>query len=181
LASEAKASGLAMPLLSDFFGMVALLEGRHDEAVKLGQQGIGLGPNDADAHAVLAYFLNYAGRPDDAILMFQKAMRLSPFYPDWYLEDLGKSYYLAGQIDNSIASLTKQLERNPKNQNSRVYLAGVYGRLGRIKEAKVHAKQIMLQSPDFTIAQFLRSEPFKDPSVLDKLVDGLRKAGLPSK
>jgi TolB-like protein/class 3 adenylate cyclase len=179
LADDAKANDLAMPSLSDLYAFAALLEGRHDEAVALGQEGLALGPNDADAHAVLAYFLNNAGRPGDAILLFQKAMRLAPFYPDWYLEDLGKSYYLAGRIEDAINALTEQLKRNPKNQNSQVYLAGIYGQLGRIDEAKALAQQIMQQSPDYTIGQFVTSEPLKDPSVLDALIKALGNAGIP--
>ena len=39
-----------------------------------------------------AVTLNFVGRAEDAVNLIQKAMRLSPFYADWYLGIIGQSY-----------------------------------------------------------------------------------------
>jgi adenylate cyclase len=44
-----------------------------------------LNPNDSDIESESAAYLAYAGRVNEAIELVTEAMRLNPFYPDWYL------------------------------------------------------------------------------------------------
>ena len=43
----------------------------------------------------LAQTLSYAGRPDEAIDLVEKAQRLNPAYPRWYAWNLGTAFYVA--------------------------------------------------------------------------------------
>jgi adenylate cyclase len=41
--------------------------------------------------------LVYAGEPEKAIEEIERAMRLNPYYPDWYLWYLANAYHTLGR------------------------------------------------------------------------------------
>jgi class 3 adenylate cyclase len=90
------------------------------------ERAIDLDPNDAEGYATLAQILSYAGRPEDAIGMVQKAMRLNPHYPAAYLTDLGHAYYLTRRYEEAMAALKRALIRAPDFLPTHAYLAAIY-------------------------------------------------------
>jgi adenylate cyclase len=58
------------------------------------------------------------------------------------------------------------------------YIAACYAHLGRLELAKREAFEVLRLKPDFSIADFERSEWWRDPADLEHLEDGMRKAGL---
>jgi adenylate cyclase len=60
-----------------------------------------------------------------------------------------------------------------------VYLVASYGRLGRLEEARAHIATCRALHPDISLLQHAAHEPYKDPTNLEYLLEGLRKAGLP--
>ena len=46
--------------------------------------------NAAGAHRLLGMILRYAGRPEEAIPVLEKAIRLNPFPPGIYYSNLGR-------------------------------------------------------------------------------------------
>lgn len=67
-------------------------------------------------------------------------MRLSPYYPDWYLGVSGTAYRLAGDYDEAIAAYDKRRERNPHSTMPYLGLALVYSEVGRDKEARAKSQ-----------------------------------------
>ncbi len=65
-------------------GYFHLLEGDYDQAIAAAERGVALGPNNADVVALLAFNLNWVGRPKEALVWIEKAMRLSPVYSSWF-------------------------------------------------------------------------------------------------
>ena len=51
--------------------------------------------------------------------------------------------------------------------------------LGRVKEARAKAKEILKAHPRFSLAAFAKTQPFKEPAHLERYLANLRKAGLP--
>jgi adenylate cyclase len=51
----------------------------HDKAIAEGERAVALEPSGAYAHEFYAMSLFWAGRPKEAILIFQKAIRLNPY------------------------------------------------------------------------------------------------------
>jgi adenylate cyclase len=57
-------------------------------------------------------------------------------------------------------------------------LAASYAHLGKMDEARHHAAQLMNVHPNFSIDHWSTVPPYKDQEPVERLVDGLRKAGL---
>ncbi len=136
-------------------------------------------PNDANAKALLAYSLVYAGRPQEAIALFKKAMRLTPYYPNWYLNILGLAYYLSGEYDKAIDALEKGRTRNPNSPVSHLRLIAVYAEMDRMVEARAAAAEILRINPKFSVSKWGKVQLFKDPAVLVHMTNHMLKAGLP--
>jgi hypothetical protein len=58
-------------------------------------------------------------------------------------------------------------------------MAGCRAQLGDMDRARASAAECLSMRPDFSIAQFMRKEPFKIPADAEQLASSLRLAGLP--
>ena len=50
--------------------------------------------------------------------------------------------------------------------------------LGRTEEARAAAQEVAKVKPEFNLADFAESQPYKDQKVLDRLIAQLSSAGL---
>lgn len=156
-------------------GFAHLYKKMHKEALADYARALALNPNDADIVAEYADALVYCGQPEQALEALGKAMRLNPYYPDWYLWNLADAYSALGRFEDVIA--TVQRMQNP--DEGRRLLAASYAHLGRLNEAREQAREILRLYPNFTISHWRLRPPHSDNAILERLVDGLRKAGLP--
>ena len=109
--------------------------GEHDRSISALEFATQLHPGLADAYRMLGEILAFAGRSGDAIANLEKAMRLSPIYPGWFLGQLGMAYRLTGQYDEAIKALKRFRDRSPENIFSYTEPTLVYIHLGRYEEA----------------------------------------------
>jgi adenylate cyclase len=160
-------------------GVIALHHWNYQQAVALGRRAIELGPSIADNMVRLAMMLNYCGGADEAIQLIEKALRLSPHYPDWYLGIAGVAYCQLGRYEEAIAADEARLARNPDNMYSDFRLAAIYQKLGRYEEARTHVAQALRKNPSSSLSQIRISEPYEDSKFLDDYLGLLRSAGIP--
>jgi adenylate cyclase len=57
-------------------------------------------------------------------------------------------------------------------------LAGTYALMGREKEARAEAAEVLRIDPKFFLESYARRLPYKDQKTIDDWVSALRKAGL---
>jgi TolB-like protein/class 3 adenylate cyclase/Tfp pilus assembly protein PilF len=157
---------------------IHLYKREYEEANNYYEKALSFNPNDANLQAAYGIVLTYIGKPGEAITQYKKGMRLSPFYPTWYLYRLGQSYHLAGQHEKAIEALKKGIERTPDHHYPHVRLAAVYSDLGREEDAKAEAAEVLRIKPDFSIENYARANPFKDTAIVEYRKELLRKAGL---
>ena len=150
----------------------------YEKALAEGERAVALDPNGADVYAWYAMSLTFAGRPEEAIPLFQKAIRLNPFGPTWYFFNLGNALLIAEQSEEAVSAYKKALQRSPDNLLAHVLLATTYGKMGREKEARAEAAEVLRINPKFSLDYFAKALPFKDQKVTNNLIDALRKAGL---
>jgi len=155
-------------------GFVNLYRKRHTASIDAYQRSLTLNPNDADVMADMADALTHAGRSEEAITQFEKAMRLNPFYPDQYLWDLGGTYFNLRRYEEAIETLDRM--HNPAE--GRRLLAASYAQLGRLEEARQQAALVLEAHPNFSLQQWETIQPDKNPDDTAHFVEGLKKAGL---
>jgi hypothetical protein len=57
-------------------------------------------------------------------------------------------------------------------------LAATYGALESEKEARAEAKEVLTLNPNFSVEDFIKVLPFKDPVFKKRYAEYLQKAGL---
>ena len=152
----------------------------HDKAVAEGERAVTLNPGSAFALFRYAETLTYAGRPAEATPIFEKALRLNPLAPAGYYLAQGIALRETGRLEEAAASYKKAIERSPNIFRAHAYLAAVYSMMGRDNEAHAEAAEALRLNPSFTLEGYASRSMYKDCSVLDRQIDAMRKAGLPS-
>ena len=161
-------------------GYYHLLAHEHDQAIAAGERSVALSPSHADNAANLACSYVVSGKPADAVTLMQRAIRLSPFYPTWYLNILGFGHYQAGQYDEAEKTLKLALQRDPAYVDCRLMLAASYHARGRVDEARREIQEVARHNPDFKLRDLeARLAIVKDREMLARFLDVLRQLGLP--
>ncbi|MBP1695746.1 MAG: adenylyl cyclase class-3/4/guanylyl cyclase [Deltaproteobacteria bacterium] len=150
----------------------------YEKALAEGERAVALDPNGADVYAWYAMSLTFAERSEEAIPLFQKAIRLNPFGPTWYFFDLGNALLIAERYEEAVSAYKKALQRSPDNLLAHVLLTTTYSKMGREKEARAEAAEVLRINPKFSLDYFAKALPFKDQKVTNNLIEALRKAGL---
>jgi adenylate cyclase len=161
-------------------GILYTMTRQHDKGVAEAKRGVELEPNSASAHRLLGLTLNYAGRPEEAIPVYKKAIRLAPFTPGIYYQNLGAAYRDAGQCDEAISAFEEALRRASSHMPANVGATATYSICGREEEARAAAAGVLRIDPDFSCDYYAkRSLPYKNQADIDRYIVALRKAGLP--
>jgi adenylate cyclase len=150
---------------------------QYDRAIAECERAVSLDPNSAENIFRLGQILNFAARPKEAIPYLQNAIRLNPLPPATYFVHLAVSYRESGQYEKAIEASKKALQREPNGQFPYIQMAVSYIRLGREKEARAAAAEILRINPKFSLERYAKSLPYPQP-VADRTVEDLRKAGL---
>jgi len=169
-----------LPLAYARLSWAYLSNRQHAKAVAAARRAVALGPNDAEANAQLGNILNWAGKPEEGRQYIDRAIRLNPHYPYYYLFYLGQSYYLQKNNDKSIELMKRVLTRAPNYLPVRRHLAVLYSENGMLKEAKEQTKEVLRIFPGASIADS-RARCFYrwTPEILTRFFKGLRKSGMP--
>lgn len=161
-------------------GQLELIQGNFEQAIAYGEKSIALSPNGAENYALLAFTYSYSGEPKQAIyLIEQKAMKLSPLYPGYYLWILGRSYRLAGNHNRALQLFTDHLKVEPGSLVSAVEVVTTYGEAGRIVAARQATKRVLQIEPKFSLNKWARTLIYRDRAVAARELAALRNAGLP--
>jgi len=161
-----------------FLGRIYLTKRQHEKAIAEGELALAMAPDSDFVHAALAFTLRHAGRPEEAIALFKKAIRLNPIPPVWYLWGLGFSHFMLGQYEEAIAEFRKALHRDPDSQFSHMLLAATYSELGREEDARAAAAEVLRINPTFSLEPWAKTHMYKNQADIDRVVEALRKAGL---
>jgi adenylate cyclase len=126
---------------------------------------------------VFGDILNWSGRPQEAIALVEKALRLDPYNLPWHLFSLGHACYLLGKHEEAITTLKRILESHPNHLGAHVYLAVLYSELGQEAQAQAEGRIVLQLSPEASLEKVQQRFPYQNPADLQRLLDGLRKAG----
>src|SRR5262249_42194145 len=161
-----------------FLGTVYLWQKQYAPAMAEMERAIAFGPDVAENYASLAETLSYAGRPEEAMGRGEQALHRKPYFADLHLNSVGSAYYLVGRPEEAIVPLKQFLSRYPNILGAHLTLAAVYSELSKETEARDEAAEVLRLNPKFSLEVYKQRVPIKDPTVLERQLAALRKAGL---
>jgi adenylate cyclase len=160
-------------------GNLYALKGQSERAIALRRKAAELAPNDLNAVAGLATRLKDYGEEQEAIKLFEQAMRLSPKHPWWVPYAYGVTLHLVGRKEDAVQSFKKAIDLNPTQVLPKAFLSAAYVDLGRLDEAKAIANQVMRLDPNFSATRLIKSHTLHDPAKDFQFRNLMHRAGLP--
>jgi adenylate cyclase len=154
-------------------------KGEYDKSIAEGERAVALNPSGTGALNNYAASLNVAGRPEEAIPLFQKAIRLNPFGPSYLYRDFGDALRSTGRFEEAVSAYKKAIQIAPDNIVAHLSLAAAYIMMGREKDARAEAAEVLRINPKFSLDNYAKIlPPARDQSRRDEYINALRKAGL---
>jgi adenylate cyclase len=178
LVSEAITRDGSLALAYTVLGHTYLYKKRYEQAISGGEHALILAPNFANGYATLAEILICAGRLEDAIKLAEKAIRLDPRNTLLPPFQLGHAYRLMGRYEEALTAFRRVLTLYPNHVATHRQLAVVYSELGREEEARAEGAVVLRLAPGSSLEVLRQRFPYKDPALVKRYLDGLRKAGL---
>ena len=157
-------------------GRIHIFYQRYDQAKQEIDRAIASNPNDADGLAGRGNILMWSGQTDAAIEALELAQRIDPELNAIDRNALSLAYYLKGRYDAAIEQAELNLRKTEDAHFSHVVLAAAYAQQERPEDAARAVAVIRRVNPTFDSRAF--GSKFLNPADLEKLRDGVRKAGL---
>jgi adenylate cyclase len=143
----------------------------------MADRAVALNPNSFNAWNCRGTVYRIAGRPEEAIRSYERAVRMSPVDPRLYMtfEGIGRALIELGRFDEAIVAGKKALRQNHYVAIYRC-LASAFAHLGRDAEAREAAARALEVEPGYTISASIARGGLLNAKLF---IEGLRKAGLP--
>jgi TolB-like protein/Flp pilus assembly protein TadD len=161
-------------------GYLAMMERRTEESITAFQRAVDLNPNSAAARGGLGHCLAFAGTDGEAIAHAENAIRLSPLDPDMpiFVGAIAVAHYCAGRYAEAARYAEEQLRLRPGFYGGQRLRSASLAQAGRIDEAREFLKLVRSEQPQLSIEWIRASVPYQTPELMERFLDGMRKAGL---
>jgi adenylate cyclase len=159
-------------------GFLYSMTRQHDKAIAQAETAVALNPNSSWAKFMVGKTLFFAGRAEESIPQYKKAIRLNPIPPNNYFWSIGLSYGYTGKYEEAITWCEKAVSQKPNDLLARMMMTVVYSLSGRDEEARVQAAEVLRIQPKFTLKKFEKKLTYKKKADSEKFISALRKAGL---
>jgi adenylate cyclase len=168
------------PLSNTAAAIAARRRGDNEAAVKASRKALALSPDSGHALLHLAISLVITGRPEEAIPLIERAIRLDPSWSQQYLQFLGQAHFLLRNFQTAALLFRERLFLARDTDIGRGWLAATLGHLGEIAEARSVWAELMVIRPDFRMVPRLLAFNYVRPEDPALVLEGLEKAGLPT-
>jgi adenylate cyclase len=168
------------PLGQLVLGWAYALTAQRDKMIAAFEIAVQLDPSFAFGHHSLGITLAWVGSPEDGIASLKKAMRLSPRDPLTFFFFLGMStcHFAAEEYEEAADWAQRSVQTRPVEPAAYRFLAASYAHLDRVEEARRALRDMFSLDPKFSLATDRVILSTADSAFVERLFDGLRKAGL---
>jgi adenylate cyclase len=160
--------------------MAAIATRKTEESINSFLRAITLSPNFAFGHALLGAGRALSGKPEEALISIDRAMRLSP--RDTFIDDFHLFYafahFQAGRYEEAVRAARAAIQLRPEHPFPHMMAASSLAHCDDLTEARAELKILQALAPDLTASHQERTSPYTSAEDRRRLVDGLRKAGL---
>jgi TolB-like protein/class 3 adenylate cyclase len=160
-------------------GYYLLEKGQAAEAEAEFRRALEQSPANAHVLAVVATSLPYLGKPEEAALLADRALRLDPHMPPSTLGTLADPYFFTRRFERAIETVSAVPEAS-RSRFGRFMLAASYAMLGRAEEAAT-AKASFVAKHGEPSAEAWLNEGFSFARATEQelFIDAFRQLGLP--
>ncbi len=151
---------------------------RYDDGVAEAEKAVTMDPNSAVSYYFLGMALRFAGRHEEAIRAMKMAIRLEPLSPGIYYQNLALPYLLKGDCEEAVKASGKALECERDNMMTYLIATAAYSSCGRARDARKTAGELLRLNPNFSAEVFAKRLPYRNPRDRERVITGLRNAGL---
>jgi TolB-like protein/class 3 adenylate cyclase len=167
-----------------WMGAVQIMTNRAVNGISELQRALALNPNLADAHAWIGSAKMTIGRGEETEVHLNEAFRLSPREGIAYVWNytFGRAKLHLGADEEAVARLRQSIETNRNFPRARFLIAAALALLGKLDEARSEVNAGLALDPKFSIHRFRASAESDNPTYLaqrERVIDGMRKAGVP--
>jgi adenylate cyclase len=128
-----------------------------------------------------AFSLDIAGRSEEAVSIFRKAIRLNPRGTSTITYGMfGAALWRAERFEEAVSAYKTAIQRAPNNISAHCGLASVYIWLGREKEARAEVEEVLRLNPKYSLevhGKYL-DNMYVNQAQNKRQIDALREAGL---
>jgi adenylate cyclase len=156
----------------------AVTIGDYETGIEMAERAVALNPNSFVAWNGRGWIYKFAGRPEEALRSFERALRMSPVDPALHMTfvGMGMAFLELRRFAEAVIAAKKAQRQKPSYPPTYRCLASAFAHLGHEAEGREAAARILELDPAFTIsARIVRGRQ----SSAKMLIEGLRKAGLP--
>jgi adenylate cyclase len=149
-----------------------------ESEIEMVDRAIVLNPNSFNGWHCRGWVYRNAGRPEEAIRSFERAIRMNPVDPrlQFTFAGMAMAFIELGRFDEALVAGKKAQRHNPSYSSTYRCLASAFAHLGRDTEAREAAARVVELDPAFTISAWIARG---GQSNAKQMVEGLRRAGLP--
>ena len=153
----------------------------YDRGIEIGRRAIDANPNDINAVNHAGVNALHFGDPDDALIYFQRAIRLNPrdVSVAWPLTGCAHAEMIKGNFAAALSWAERSFALNPQFIFTYWMLIAANAQLDKIDEARRWLVKFRALNPEVTVTSIRAGQPSKHPSGMAAIVGGLRLAGLP--
>ena len=159
-------------------GSLDLYTRKYESAKYHFQRALEINPNHAFIVGRMGELYNFLVQPEKALAYQQRAVKLDPFLPEYCRELEVAAFYLLGKYREAL-EVVSQLSRVTRRAGC--YATAAATHLEDPKLIREQANRLLTIDPEFTIANFLSTEFYKEKDTLENLRKDLLAAGLPAK
>lgn len=160
-------------------GVLSLTK-QQDQAEVLVRKSLALDPHQPEALRRLGFIQNFRGHGAAAAAAFRCALALYPGGVNAAIgfSGLGAALFVQGHYASAARALKQALERQPSRLWPHRFIAAAAMHVGATAEAQRSLLALRRAFPDLTLGHLSRSDALH-PEALDRVLDGLYRAGLP--
>ncbi len=140
------------------------------------ERAAALNPMDGNSIAFMGELLVYSGDFEGGLALAERAKQLNPNHPGWYWYANYYHAYLRGDDAGALEFAHKV--NLPQHWGQHVALAAALGQLGEGAAAAKAVRNLLAIRPDCAAAARRDFEKWWESEYVERLIDGLRKAGL---
>jgi non-specific serine/threonine protein kinase len=143
------------------------------------ERAIALNPRNSHTRAYLGLLMAFSGEWERGLAHVQRAMALNPHYPDWCYLPYFYNHYRKGEYRAAL-QVVKKINM-PEDPWPQMGIAAACGQLNRQEIARAAIELVRKHQPLYLDLKCYREDAekwFADTSIVEQLLQGLRKVGL---